>query len=207
MTTINLRASKPVAKGGEKLVYFHPQDNNKLIKVINPNYVQFMKKNRPFSGSVRRLTYYWFFANMVIEHIASRELNIDKKHYLQKILGFEDTNLGLGIIVDAIKNRDGTLGLTLGDIIKNKLFDEAHSKALDDFMAWMRQTHIIIRDLWLENLVWHEQGQYFVLVDGIGSRYLPSLRNYSKWYNLRGNNKRADKLKARIEKYLNKTDD
>ncbi len=201
INTISLSKENSVAKGGEKIIYFHPKDNNKLIKVINPDYIKFMKDNRSLTYRLRRLTHYWFFSNMIIEHIASREENIEKKHYLQQIIGFEDTDMGLGVVVEAIKNKDGSLGHTLGDIIKDKRFNDVHQKALDDFISWMQVTHIIIRDLWLDNLVWHEQGQYFVLVDGIGGRYLPTLRSYWRQYNLRGNRKRGEKLRQRVKRY------
>lgn len=202
--TIQLTDKEPVAKSGEKIVYLHPEDDNKLIKVISPRYVDYLKNNQSITSRLRRFTYYWFFSNMVAEHIASREWDIDKKHYLQRILGFEDTDMGLGIVVDAIKKEDGTLSDTLRDILEQSNYSAAHKQVLDDFIAWMKVTHIIIRDLSLDNLVWNESGKHFVLVDGIGGRYLPSLRAYWPHYNLRGNRKRAEKLQYRIDKFLDR---
>ncbi len=201
---INLSQYEPVAKGGEKLIFIHPQDENQLIKVINPEYIHFMKKNRSFSYKIRRLKHYWFFSNMINEHLASREEKIENPNYLQNITGFVDTDMGFGIVVEAVKNKDGSLGLTLGDIIKNDLYNDTHKHALNHFVEWMKKTHIIIRDLWLDNLVWHEENQHFVLVDGIGGRYLPTLRAYCRWYNLRGNLKRGEKLLKRVDRYLEK---
>lgn len=199
---IILKKENPVGKGGEKIVYFHPEDKQKLIKVINPEYIVFMKEKRPLSYRLRRLSHYWFFSNMVVEHIASREEDIEKKHYLQNISGFVDTDMGFGVIVDAVKNIDGSIGHSLGDLIKNEIYSEKHELALNDFIEWMQNVHIIIRDLWLDNLIWNEKGEHFVLVDGIGGRYLPTLRSYLRWYNLRGNRKRAKKLKERVDRYL-----
>jgi hypothetical protein len=201
---ILLSEKQPITSGGEKFIFHHPEDSSKLIKVINPTYIDFMKKNRSITYRLRRLKHYWFVANQVIEHIASREEDIDNKHFLQTVYGFVDTDMGLGIVVNAIKNDDNSLGFTLGDLIKNKQFNQVHKKALECFIEWMKITHIIIRDLWLDNLVWDEKGQYFVLVDGIGGRYLPTLRSYCRWYNLRGNKKRANKLLQRVERYFNK---
>lgn len=199
---ISLSQQDPVAKGGEKLVYLHPQDDSKLIKIINPAYIGFMQKNYWLSYRLRRLKHYWFFSNMVTEHIASREENIANKHFLQAVDGFADTDLGFGLVVKAVKNIDGSLGFTLGDLLKANKFNDQHRVALNAFVEWMKGTHIIIRDLWLDNLVWDEQGQFFVLIDGIGGRYLPTLRSYSRWYNLRGNRKRAEKLLKRVGRSL-----
>lgn len=201
---ILLSKQDSVANGVEKMIYFHPEDKNKLLKVINPSYIDFMKENHPLSYRLRRLTHYWFFSNMVTEHIASREEDIDNKHHLQKILGFEDTDMGLAVVVEAIRNSDGSLGYTLGDILRKGLYKEEHKKALADFICWIQTTNIIVRDLSSGNLVWHEEGKYFVLVDGIGARYLPTLRAYSRRYNLRGNRKRGAKLEDRVQRSLNK---
>lgn len=203
---ISLSQQEPVAKGGEKLIYFHPQDDSKLIKVINPSYIDFMQKNYSLTYRLRRLKHYWFFANTMIEHIASSEEDVANKHFLQAVDGFVDTDLGFGLIVKAVKNLDGSLGHTLGDLLMANQFNDQHRLALNAFVDWMKETHIIIRDLWLDNLVWDEQGQYFVLVDGIGGRYLPTLRSYCRWYNLRGNWKRAEKLLKRVDRSLNQVE-
>ncbi|MGH1439316.1 MAG: YrbL family protein [Cellvibrionaceae bacterium] len=199
---IKLKDTEYVGKGGEKIVYFHPEDKSKLIKVINPDYIKFMKKNRSLTYRLRRLTHYWFFSNMIIEHIASREEDIENKRFLQNITGFVDTDMGFGVVVDAVRKLDGSIGDSLGDIIKQKRYTEKHENALNDFLSWMLNVHIIIRDLWLDNLIWSEENEHFVLVDGIGGRYLPTLRSYWRKYNLRGNKKRADKLKSRVERFL-----
>lgn len=57
---------------------------------------------------------------------------------------------------------------------------------------------MIIRDLSLNNIVWDEPGKLFVVIDGIGARPLPSLRQFSALYNKRANNKRAKKLLSRV---------
>lgn len=203
-TLIKLSDKTPVGKGGEKIVYFHPDDHSKLIKVINPDYIDFMKKNRSLTYRLRRLTHYWFFSNMVIEHIASREEDIPQKHFLQTIIGFVDTDMGLGVVVNAVTKSNGEIGDSLGDLIKSGAYTSVHETALNNFIEWMQDVHIIIRDLWLDNLIWNEKDQHFVLVDGIGSRYLPSLRSYWRRYNLRGNRKRAIKLLQRVDRHLAK---
>jgi len=69
-------------------------------------------------------------------------------------------------------------------------------------MHWLDNHYIIVRDLTAANIVWDECNEYFVLIDGIGARRLPSLLSFSKRYNQYGNRKRTTKLKFRLNKQL-----
>lgn len=199
---IILKNQKPVGRGSEKIVYSHPKDQNKLIKVVNPNYITFMKKERPITYRLKRLSRYWGFSNMVTEHIASREEGIRNKHYIQSLIGFVDTDMGLGIVVGAVRNIDGSIANSLGDLIRKGLFQQRHQQALNDLLNWMIDINIVFRDPGLDNLVWNEINEHFVIIDGIGSRPLFSLRPYCRWYNLRSNRRRAKKIQSRVKKCM-----
>lgn len=199
---INLCIDDAVAQGGEKIVFHHPTSEDLLIKVVNPKYVNHMNKNWPISTRFRRLSHYWFYINELTEHVFSREAKMDNKHFIQNIVGLIDTNLGLGMVVKTVKKSNGDLAESLKNIIDQKRYSEQHHQAITEFMRWLDDHYIIVRDLTAANIVWDECNEHFVLIDGIGARRLPSLRSFSKRYNQYGNRKRTTKLKFRLNKQL-----
>lgn len=199
-----LDPNNAIANGGEKLVFFHPDNDNQLIKVINPRYINYMNTAWPISTRLRRLPHYWFYIKEVTEHVYSREANIPNMHFLQNITGLVDTNLGLGVSVEAVKKKNGELASSLAQIINAGEFSSVHDKALQDILIWVEDTYIIIRDLTTRNIVWDELNEHFVIIDGIGARHLPSLRSISRTYNRRSNRKRANKLRKRFANQLDK---
>lgn len=199
---LELDLDQALAKGSENLVFQHPDNPKWLIKVLNPKYRHFADTERPISTRLRRISYYWAYVNEIIEHVAMRDGNVPDIHFVQKIIGFADTSLGLGLVFRAVRNEQGGLAYNLHQLIERGGFGEEQDRALDDILHWMRNNHVIIRDLSLNNMVWDHDRRCFVIIDGIGARYLPSLRPFSKAYNLRSNRKRADKVRARVAKKL-----
>ena len=201
---IQLSAENALAQGGEKIVFNHPSSEDLLVKVINPRYARYMDDNWPISTRLRRLPHYWFYINELIEHVFSREAEIPNNHFIQNIVGLTDTNLGLGMIVEAVRNNDGELACSLAEIIDKKEYSQIHHDATLEMIDWINDNYIIVRDLTAANIVWNEKENHFVLIDGIGARRLPSLRSVSKRYNQHSNIKRTEKLKKRLNNQLSK---
>ncbi len=191
-----------LAAGGERIVFAHPDSSDLLIKVISPRYIDYMNRARRLTTKLRRLPYYWFYINELVEHVSLREANVPDRHFIQDIVGLVDTNLGLGMVVRAIRKRDGGLADSLSEVIDGGQFTSLHRRALVELLAWIESTYVIIRDLTARNIVWDECGQHFVVIDGIGARYLPSLRTVSRNYNQRSNRKKAAKLRGRVNRQL-----
>ena len=191
-----------LAAGGERIVFAHPESSDLLIKVISPRYINYMNTARKFSTKFRRLPYYWFYINELVEHVSLREVGVPDRHFIQDIVGLVDTNLGLGMVVRAIRKENGDLADSLAQIIDAGLFGEVHHRALEALLAWIESTYVIVRDLTARNIVWNEGGQHFVVIDGIGARYLPSLRTISRTYNQRSNKKKVAKLRMRVRRQL-----
>lgn len=197
-----LSMERAIASGGERIVFDHPDSNEYLIKVISPRYINYMNTARRFSTKLRRLPYYWVYINELVEHIALREDRVPGKHFIQEVVGIVDTNLGLGMVVKAVRKANGELASSLAELIDGNQFTELHRAALEDLLVWINSTYVIIRDLTARNMVWDERGQHFVVIDGIGARHLPSLRTVSRRYNQRSNNKKVAKLRMRVRKQL-----
>lgn len=204
MAMILLANKTPIKSGGEKLVFLHPHQPGHLIKVINPRFFNYMHKQWPFMMRLQRLAHYWSYLRELTEHIAARTYNVPDLHHLQNITGLVDTDIGLGIVTEAITRRDGQLADTLGNLIDQARFNSIEQAAFLRFCDWLSQAPLIVRDLSVHNLVWHEDGRHFVVIDGVGGKIRPTLRSFSASYNRRSNRLKVEKLKQRVARMQQK---
>jgi hypothetical protein len=197
-----LSDAKPLASGKEKIVFQHPECDDLLIKVLQDRYLDDLRKRHSILHRYLRFTRYSAIINEVTEHVALREQN-EYLGYVQNLYGFVDTDMGFGIVVEAIKDRSGELAKTLKEIAEGGI-SEVHLRAFDDLMKWLESTHVVVRDFRLKNMVWNELNNQFVIIDGIGSRPVPSLRTFSKRYNRYSIKKRIKKLRINLDKTIEK---
>lgn len=191
----------PIAAGGEKIVFVHPDSDKLLIKVWKTEYFEETRKLYPLLCRFRRLPRYITLTKEIVEHIALREQNIETR-YLQKFYGLVDTDLGLGMVVDAVRDRDGELAKSLNQLVEEKKFTHQNQKALDQLFSWLEENYVIVRDFSTNNVVWDDVNKHFVVIDGIGARERLSLRELSNRYNKYSMKKKIMKLKSRLEKAL-----
>jgi hypothetical protein len=199
---LKLSDQTPIAQGGERLIFIHPENNDWLIKVWHERFHEKQQKRTPFWIRVIRLKRYWSLLNELTEYLGVREDPHPKLEYIQQLVGLTDTDLGFGMVVKAIKQDNGKLAPTLKDLVERQVFHEQHHQALEVFFEWMSNTHIIVRDFSLNNLIWDECNQRFVLIDGIGSKIGFSLRSLSRRYNQKANHNRIVKFRTRLAKAL-----
>lgn len=192
---IALTSRTPLARGAEKLIFAHPDAPGLLIKV--------WRQDGKWRAGRRRLGRYASMAKEVVEHLAAREQGADTR-YIQNVVGLVDTDMGVGLVVEAVRQPDGTLAKSLQQIVADRELDDVKKTALLDIVRWIGNSDLILRDLSRNNLVWSEDGQCFVIIDGLGSRPRPSLRNISRWYNRRSNRRRAAKILARFRGRLDR---
>lgn len=188
-----------IAQGSEKLIFRHPQDASKLIKVSQPGYDDKLVKKHPLLSKVTRFKKFWFFLNQFIEYLYLNEVEPESTKYVEAIRGTVHTNLGLGFVVDALLCPDGSIAPTLRQLVVGQQFTQQHKTALTQMIHCLSQLNVIIRDPSLDNLVWNESNQCFVLVDGIGNNFTPSFRSLLFRYNQRRNKQKFAKVWKRIK--------
>lgn len=133
---INLKDIEPLANGNCRLVFQHPHDPNYLIKVIRPDILDErfgygtsffrFKKNRRYGC-------YISFHREIQEYIATRAESIIPPPFLQEIIGFANTDLGLDLVTRAIKLPSGALAPTLKKVMREHRFDERAEQGLEEF--------------------------------------------------------------------------
>jgi hypothetical protein len=124
---------------------------------------------------------------------------------VQRIVGFAETDLGLGLVVAAAKDRHGQLAPTLERLIAEGRFDAAARgnlmACLDELMA----LPIVIADLHFANFVYawsREQGYHFVVIDGIGCKNLIPFNRLSPLVNRYSKRRRVQRLLTSVDDLL-----
>ena len=198
---LKLKNKDPVSKGRCRLVFEHPASSDLLVKVIRPDVLErrFGKGTQPWRFKKnRRYGQYISFHREMQEYLVSRAESTTSRFHVQTIVGFADTDLGLGMIVEAVRNVDGTLALPLGQLIKSGLFDEEAEEALERFFSQMLASRIVFSDLNLGALVYQSTRKEFIMIDGLGITNPIPIKALSSWANRRSKEKRFAKFRAKV---------
>ena len=208
---IKLSHLKPFAGGCKRDCYFHPDDANKVIKIIPPEKSPEVLHSQKFW--VRRLFH-------TPESLDANRTECEKFEKLQRKLGdlkqkiphlvefFDkaETDLGEGLVFAAIRNFDGTISESLKDAGQKGGYDQAK---LLDALSCMNQTRgdaTIYNDVGENNVVVQilksDHGSDFEykfwVVDGIQCRALIPITEYSELY---ASVRKAKKIK-RMKKFI-----
>lgn len=198
---LKLKEVSPLAKGHSRLVYQHPEEPAYLVKVIRPEVIE----KRWGSGTAwykRRRRYGRFisYVREIQEYVAVCARHGECPDFLQKIIGFAETDLGLGLVIEAVRDREGNLAPTLGSLVRAGRFDAVAKAALERFMEQLLGCDATVSDLNVGNLVYCDAASEarFVMIDGLGSAAVLPLAKISRRFNRRSKLGRYDRLRSRI---------
>jgi len=204
-TSFPIQSLKPIASGKFRLVYEHPDNRNLLIKVIRPEMIdKRWGSGSPWYKRRRRMKQYSLYLREINEFLATCAADGKAPSFAQKITGLIETDLGLGLITEAARDRGGNLGLPLKRLLVDQRFDDVARAALDRFTEALLKSNIVIADLHTGNIVYaynETEGDHFVLIDGIGAATLIPLKVWSRRVNLSSKKSSIAKLYATVAKY------
>jgi hypothetical protein len=189
---IKLTGTPVLARGTTKLVYAHPFQGGCLIKVIRPDLIDPRDHNR-VPGTRKRLwrtvprhRRYADFAFEVDEYLALRARSDESIPCIQSVMGFAETDLGLGLVVEKLCDPDGGLAPTVLSLVMTRGFTDELMVLWQAYVQAMHRFKIVSQDWHLGNLVCaadENQGRRIVLVDGLGDRSVMRLRSRWPWLN------------------------
>src|SRR5262245_35090269 len=110
---IALQGSEPIAYGLRSLVFQHPHDSELLIKVAVP------AVSNKEEGKVNNLLHeqrygaYVGWVREIREYLALRSRLRGHPPWLQRLIGFVETDFGVGLVVGKVHDGKGALAPTL----------------------------------------------------------------------------------------------
>lgn len=205
---LQLKESEAVGKGHSRLVFRHPDEPRWVVKVIRPDVIE-----ERFGGGIswykfkRRYGRYISYVREIQEYIAVWSEQGAALSFLQKVIGLVDTDLGLGLVLEAGLDREGNLAPHVAALIERGEFTSKVRGDLEAFMRQLESCDVIVSDMNVGNMVYaytEELGDHFVLIDGLGVNNILPLKTLSRRLNLRSKRKRFARLYMRIGQRLEK---
>ncbi|MCT7505803.1 PhoP regulatory network YrbL family protein [Aliarcobacter cryaerophilus] len=154
---VELKKELLLGDGGERLVFIHPDDNNKVIKVLQPGI-----KMHNFQNELE-FKYYDFLTKK----------NRDFSN-ITKCFGYIDTNLGKGLVFERVLDFDGQDSKFLRNCLNDNIFSEAQEKEiLEDLKTYLFKNEILFIDCSSHNVFCKkisEDKYTLIIYDGLGAR-------------------------------------
>ena len=172
-----------------------------MIKVLRPERAEWYAIQR-FGLLQKRRRYRGLsgFLQEIREQFAVHAAEGRPSPHLQNIVGLVDTDRGFGVVIEALRGRDGGYAPTLASLVKEGRFDAAARRDLDIFFEWLLRSPLVVTDLTWGNLLYaHAEGaDRFVLIDGVGESAALPLRSLFDAINRRSKRGRIRALLAKI---------
>ena len=203
---LQLRDVEPVAKGRMRLVFRHPSDSSLLIKVIRPDIIDLRwGSGQKWYKKRRRYGQYISYMREAEEYIAGYASSGGSLPFAQKITGFIETDLGLGMVMEAALDENGKLAPTLREILAGNRFDDTVRAELDLFIRQILECEIFVADINPANLVrahTPQLGHHFVIIDGLGLSTVLPFKLLSPVFNRMSKRGRIRVLWEKIDRIL-----
>ena len=206
---LHLAHLKPVAVGSQRYVFVHPHDPDLIVKVPTERYVDRRSGERgkwwkKLHRKYLRSRHFLVFHRELHEQFALRASAAALPPYVQTIVGIVETDLGMGLVSQAVRGRDNELAPSLLQLLQQDRFGEPARRQLDEFVRWLLESNVVVGDLNPGNLVFgHDPvlGDHFVVIDGLGDKNLVPLNSFSARLNRRSKLRRIERINAIIAKY------
>jgi len=210
---IKLKNKKIFSRGGNRLCYIHPDDDNKILKVLIPKKSAVAKrKSAPFYKKFRPL--YCFDDNLrelqAYKTLTRKEKFLCKKRnneeiiwkHIPKCFGKVETDLGLAVCQELIRSNNGNIAISFRDYINTKGFTDELKIALNELCDFFFCNMVITRDLHSHNLVIQEKenGLHIYMVDGIGNSDLIPIANIIPFLGRGKIQRKIDRFMKRLKK-------
>lgn len=183
-----------IAEGGERMVFAHPDDPHRLIKVVKP------REAAEFDR--------WTFGHLTQRYIPSARWRSTAKQYdeyrrlmlgqlfdmnfslpISHLYGFVKTNLGMGCITERVTDEAGNNAPTLQQMVRQGCLGAEGLAGLNRFVARLYDVSVCVGDVGPANFVYGRRhigadgavsAPEWVLIDGFGDRFAITIRSISR---------------------------
>jgi len=202
---IDLTGQEPLAEGKEQWVFAHPDDADRVVKVLKP----WPKPPRLRRPQVKRFQRQRVWFREISEYIAATGHTGGHVDRLALQFGFCDTSAGFGMVMERINGPDGNLAPTLADAL-------AANRHNPDYLRLLKEDTIDLFDTLLATRVdWHDHTvrnsvvggtdkPHLVVIDGLGASMLFAMTQFSDYVFRYVHGKHRAKVLSRIDEKLEK---
>lgn len=205
----SLKDQKPVAKGRMRYVYPHPHDPRLVIKVIRPDVIdERWGSGQAWYKARRRFGQYISYMREIGEYIATYQKYGYSLPFTQKVVGLAETDLGLGLVLEAIRDSNGNLAPSLPTLIERGQFNDEAKAALETFIQQVLDSNVIVADLHGGNIVYacdDEGAHHFIMIDGLGLSNILPLKSIFPSLNRKSKLRHILRLRSRMAEKLRQT--
>lgn len=183
VAVLALASVEPIAAGNHRLVFDHPHDAGALIKVARPDRPKEPSAvKRYFSERSTWRHPYIPYVREITEQLALRARAPADQRFFARVLGFVDTDLGLGLVVEKLARGDGKLAPDLASLLKTGGMTPELRAQVGAFCEALLRCELVVSDLHPHNIVLASDahGERLVLVDGIGEKVLIPIHRLSR---------------------------
>jgi hypothetical protein len=182
-----LEPSALIARGLRRECYFHPEDENKCIKIVVAG---------DHKETVREQSYYRLL----------KRRNIDWR-MLARFHGNVETNLGEGAIFELIRDYNGEVSKTLLHYISADTESDPNyrhlNRALLELKQYLLKWKIVTISLKPQNIVYRKTAEsegFLVVIDNIGNSDFIPICNYLGWMATRKIHRKWQRFEALLVK-------
>ena len=183
-----LAASTPLATGHLRQVFQHPHNPDYIIKVMRADAVESRwGATSRWYKRLPRARHYIGYVREIKEYVAMQARMDGRSAPIARMVGIEDTDLGLGLVSEKVRGDDGALAPTLAKLYERANgFDAQIEQGLRDFFDELVAANVIVGDMHAWNIVHGSDsrgGPRFVLIDGFGEKHVIPRSSMSKRLN------------------------
>ncbi|KCB32423.1 PhoP regulatory network protein YrbL [Bordetella hinzii CA90 BAL1384] len=202
---IDLSHAAVLAQGGDRYVFEHPHDSCLLIKIMDMQARGIYLAKRPFKRwykQFQREGAYRVYLNEFNEYVSSatRPSGVWRLP-LARVLGVAQTNLGLGLLVEKIRDAQGGMAPSLRDLAGQGRYTGELASQLDQLIEDLADAHVVLHDLSPGNIAvgYNADGKHgLYLVDGFGVMPLIPFQAWSRRLNRRRILKKYAEMRAKL---------
>lgn len=203
---IDLSGQNPLFKGSKRKVFAVPGRPEFVVKVFRYSQTPIKQKRQ---SPMRKFP--WFRNSIIFDQnqYDLRELNrlYDRCGeelwlYFPKTSGIVETSMGSGLLQARILNADGTPAKDLTRYLETGDRLELVLACLAHFKQYLRNHHIVVRDLYSDNILVQEleEGRIrMVMIDGFGNSDFIKIASYSRAWNDKKLDRKFDALIAHLK--------
>jgi hypothetical protein len=204
---LELAGLDPCAVGQLRRIYRHPRHPGLLVKLVREDAIERrwgraaawykrLPRARQYGGYVRELK----------EYVALRARHPREALPVARMLGVVETDLGLGLVSEAVRTPDGSLAPTLSALYqRDGGFSPAIERELARFLDALLACGVVVGDLHAWNIVFGSDsrgGPRFVLVDGFGEKHAVPLTSMSRRFNARNTRRLFRRMRRQLQELV-----